>query len=132
MGPVEERYAGVVQVTDLFRRGVVSPLDEQAETQLRTMFVTEPLRVEFLPFVDNWFGALWHTGVFGLMNQACGSLIDEYEEELLELGQLELAIGAVRKCGKQVVAPQTREVIDRLCSLLEAAQQRGRPVLFVL
>jgi hypothetical protein len=69
-----------MQNSALFRRGVVLPLNEEAEEGLRYNDVNESTQAEYLEISRDLFSNLWEIGLFDEINRRCGSLIDDYEE----------------------------------------------------
>ena len=125
-----------MQRSELFRRGIVVPLDQWAEDCLRAGNVTEHLNVRFLHLPDDEviFLVLWKLGLFMEINARCNSLIDDYEEDLIEpslLHEVHAAVAAARK----LPAAQERSIANFLYEtdkLVGEAILRSRPMVFVL
>ncbi|MCC9605376.1 hypothetical protein LOC68_23265 [Blastopirellula sp. JC732] len=120
-----------MQLPALFRRGVVRPLDDHAERQLLQFSIEAPLRVEWLPILeDPFFDEIWGTGLFQRINQACGTNISDYEEEILPAPTLQTAIAAIR------TGRPSGRLSDEFCQQLEAlltdAAVTNRSVFFVM
>ena len=122
-----------MQLPTIFRQGIISPLDDETESQFRSWSLSGLSMVMFLPIEgSDLSGELWDSGLFEAINTAAGSLIDEYEEELLEPGQLSLAVSAVECRISEQSSPEIRVFYERLLRMLHEARAAGRPVLFVL
>jgi hypothetical protein len=120
-----------VQVSALYRRGVVRPLDEIAETQLRRSLVASPIRCEWLAIVDSGqFTEIWQSGVFLRIAEACATEIAEYEEVILESHMLSTAIDVLSSMA--VASHDAKQFVAALNSLMIAAAADEMPVLFVL
>jgi hypothetical protein len=73
-----------MQMSELYRRGIVLPMDQQAQFELETNDVTEHTYVKSLMFDDDKdFLTVWKSGVFDRINTACSSCVDDYEEEAI-------------------------------------------------
>lgn len=122
-----------MQVPALFRRGVVVPLTGEAEASMRSWFA-EPTNSVLHLRIDNdeEFNSLLDTNVFAKLNQACGVIIDDYEEEIIEPGQLDKAIKVILELGEEPKAEAHRHFFYRLLELFERARAEQRPVFFIL
>jgi hypothetical protein len=124
-----------MQNSELYRRGIVIPLDVEAELSLRNNDITECTNVCVLQIPDDGvFEELWSIGLFREINSRCSALLDDYEEDWIEA---ELAQGIVAAI-ETVVQTQTplppavsRFLVDARRVIVEAVAQ-SRPVLFVL
>lgn len=122
-----------IQVSQLFRRGVVRPLNEEAAVQLRTMFVESPIRCEWLPILgEQNFIAIWRSGVFQRIADACQAPVRDYEEALLELASISDAMTAVEATPVAGHSNQVQAFLTNLAGLLCDARRAGTLVLFVL
>jgi hypothetical protein len=73
-----------MQPSELWRRGVIMPLTSDAAAKMNDGEIDESTEVYFLPIsTHNLFSSLWGIGLFDRINQACGTLIDDYESEWL-------------------------------------------------
>jgi hypothetical protein len=121
-----------MQITAIFRQGVVRPLDARARDQITTFFVDDAARCEWLPIVGGTqFGAIWDSGLLQAIGVACNVRLTDYEEVVLPPEQIENA--------RTAVAPflaNAESVISNfaLClhGLLSDALRDQMPVLFVL
>jgi hypothetical protein len=122
-----------MQIPELFRRGLVVPETDEAETELRSWNVSKCAKVRYLPIEgDALFLSLWKAGLFRAINRACGTNIDDYEEEVLEPDMLERAILAVKQVLGEVHEPSVRQFIEKLSPFLEDAARMEKPVFVVL
>lgn len=84
------------QVSELFRRGVVRPVDARARDQLSQFYVTTSIRCEWLPILgEDAFVALWVSGLFKALGEACDMAFGDYEEIMVESDDVPKASGAV-------------------------------------
>jgi hypothetical protein len=123
-----------MQNSALFRRGVVMPLDQSAEEQLRNDNVSEATQVEWIEIgSQSLFDALWNLGLFQDINHRVDSLIDDYEQEVVEsdhVGEIGSAVKAA--LSKKRLTSELRSFLASLSALAERAKVNRRPVFFVL
>jgi hypothetical protein len=124
-----------MQNSELFRRGVVLPLDDRAEDGLRFNDVDPSMQVQHLPIISEvLFEALWRIGLFHQINNRCATLIDDYEEAVVEphgtssLASLVSAVGIPT----EGVPPDVNSFLDDLHDLANRASSLKRPLFFVL
>lgn len=119
-----------MQLPQLYRRGVVRPLDDQAATQLAAFRVNVPIRVEWLPVLgDDQFGDIWESGMLQRINEACNIQISDYEEVELKACDIPKALDALactNNGSRDVVT-----FVDALKQLLKEAATTARNVYFV-
>ncbi len=123
-----------MQVSEMFRRGVIAPRSDEAERQLRSCFVSSDIDVDVVPIDDSdaIFHAIGSSGIFDAINAACGSAIDDYEEEILEPQQLPAAIATVDNMAVADASGVVVQFRSRLLQLMRESEARKRPVMFVL
>lgn len=119
-----------VQLSQFFRRGVIRPLDDVAGQQLAAFRIDSPIRVEWLPIMnDDEFAEIWEAGVLQRINEACGIDISDYEETELPANRIESALQAVRNdAGKRDSIGQFMQSLD---GLLSDALATNKNVYFV-
>jgi hypothetical protein len=123
----------MMQVPEMFRRGVVVPMDEDAEHEMRSWNVSAAVHVRFLPIENEAsFNSIWEAGVFAELNHACGTNMDDYEEEVMEPKALDRAIAVIARRSKESCPLGLQEFMTRLLGLLREAKEMNRPVFFVL
>jgi hypothetical protein len=124
-----------MQNAELYRRGIVLPLDEDAEESLRTNDVTESTNVRLLRIAsDALFEALWETGFFQEVNTNCSTLIGDYEEELVgesSVGGILAAVESVTRTATDL-QPAVVEYLAEVKAMVQEAIDTSRPVLFIL
>jgi hypothetical protein len=119
-----------MQLSQLYRRGVVRPLDEHAAKRLAAFKVDAPIRVEWLPVLgDDQFGDIWDSGILQRINEACEIQISDYEE-------IELKACGIPKALNVLTCPHqgSRDVMtffDALKQLLMDAAATASNVYFV-
>jgi hypothetical protein len=119
-----------MQLPQIYRRGVVRPLDDDAAKELSSFGVFNPIRVEWLSVLgDSQFAEIWESGLLQRINEACGVEISDYEEVELIAADLPKALRAVESvvCDSAVANTFAR----RLRSLLSDASASGRCAYFV-
>jgi hypothetical protein len=121
-----------MQITQLFRRGIVAPLTDQTADQLATWFVDGLVSIDFLPISnDAMFYKLWDTGIFQSLNQKCGTIIDDYEEEALKPDNMEIAMSVLIEFKQTIKDPDVNLFVENLITLCRSAQKNNHPVYFV-
>lgn len=78
------------------------------------------------------FQTLWILGLFHAINTACGSMVDEYEEEELRPNQLPALRRALKREQRRFRSDDTRSAIDKMLLLASRAESTGRSLHFVL
>lgn len=122
-----------MQLSEKFRRGIVVPLSDHSAEQLSRWAVDKFVMVEFLSIVDqSLFDQIWEAGIFQAINSACSTLIDDYEEEDLQPDLLERAIAALSATQRKVKEPAVKLFVDGLIAICRSAQEKHRPVYFIL
>jgi hypothetical protein len=119
-----------MQLPQLYRRGVVRPLDDLAAIQLAAFRIDASIRVEWLPILgDDQFGEIWESGMLQRINEACNIQISDYEE-------IELKACDIPKALRALECPNngSRNVVtflDALKKLLKEAARTATNVYFV-
>jgi hypothetical protein len=124
-----------MQNAELYRRGIVLPLDCDAEVSLRSNNVSETTNVRLLKIIGaEGFEALWRLGLFQEINARCATLLDDYEEEMIDPASVEVLLTIVDSISRAAVAqhPDVVEFLEGLRDLAQQASTLSRPLLFVL
>jgi hypothetical protein len=122
-----------MQLTQLFRRGILVPLTDRSAEQLSRWSVDDFVTVEFLPIGDqSLFDEIWQASIFQSLNSACSTLIDDYEEEVLRPDDLERAIATLSASQRTVKEPAVELFVESLIAICRSALEKHRPVYFVL
>ena len=122
-----------MQLAQLFRRGILVPLTDRSAEQFSRWSVDDFVTVEFLPISDqSLFDEIWEAGVFQSLNSACSTLIDDCEEEVLQPDLLEQAIATLIASQRKVTKPAVKLFVESLVAIFRSAQDKHRPVYFVL
>lgn len=121
-----------MQNTELFRRGVVLPLNDAAEELLRVNDVSEDTPVLYIEIAEeSFFEELWSIGIFRRINEKTNGLIDDYEEHFVD--SLESIIAATNETiSEEILSSESRKFLLALSSLAAEAKTLNRSVLFVL
>lgn len=118
-----------MQLSSLYRRGVIRPLDNNASNQLAAFRVDSPIRVEWLAVAsEEQFGRIWDSRVFRCINDACGIDISDYKEVELKSHLVKTAHSVV-DCVPLV--DDAAHFAAGLKSLLLEAMLENRSVYFV-
>ena len=121
-----------MQNSELYRRGVVVPLDEKAEQSLRVNDVDESANVRYLSVDDRMFEMLREVGLFQEINSRCDSLLDDYEEEWIEATRVtEILVAIDSIADKAAQQPMIVAFLEEIRLLVKEAATLSRPVLFV-
>jgi len=123
-----------MQPSALYRRGIVVPLNDDAEEKLRAYNVDSNTKVHVLSIPDQeLFESLWRCGLFKEINQRCCALLDDYEEEIIEASSVAKISAAVGKVGGTALeGSKERAFLRELDTLVSKAVELSRPMLFVL
>lgn len=123
-----------MQNPEIYRRGIVIPLDDATEQALRTNKVCESTNVRLLKIADNSeFEAIWELGLFREINARCSTLVDDFEDEVVEpefIGEVIAAIDSLEPESKQ--NSKTEKLLEDLRNLAIQARRSDRPLFFVL
>jgi hypothetical protein len=120
-----------VQLSNIFRRGIVRPLDEHAERQLANFWIDSPIRVEWLPiFSDSIFEKIWESKIFQDINSVCKTGISDYEEVQLEVDKIVIALRVIREA--RFKDDQVVMFCKKLDGLLSDALISKKTVYFIL
>ena len=119
-----------MQISELYRRGVVRPLDDDASRQQATVKFEDSLRTEWLPILsDSQFAEIWKTGILQQINEACNVSISDYEDVELHSSHVEMAMQVMKK--NWAKAGSARPFFQMLLALLAAAKENKSNVYFV-
>ena len=123
-----------MQNSELFRRGIVVPLDKKAHMALLSNNVDEATNIEFFEFPnDEVFERLWAKGLFENINTELGSMINDYELEIVESPKVVVLRGIVERFRNESPLDADEEcVITALEKLSAIAIKIASPVFFVL
>ncbi len=118
-----------MQVPELFRQGVVRPLDDTAAAQLANWWIETPIRTEWLPLLNDDFDLIWESGILQRINEACGIEISDYEEVELKASDVPKALHVLAN-----VSHGNRDVamfVEGLKALLTEAEATASSVYFI-
>ncbi len=121
------------QLTEIWRRGIVVPLSAQRADEMASFHVSSEEDVEYLEIKDDsFFDSLWGTNLFQDINRKCGSLIDDYEEEVLAPEALIGVLGVVTKHMLHLREPRITLFLEKFGAMVKRAIDLGYPVYFIL
>ena len=123
-----------MQNSELFRRGVVLPLNEEAEELLKINEVEETTSVRYLEIEDEkGFENLWAVGIFQKINERVNGMIDDYEEHFVEASKMSGVMAAIDDVrGANKLSNDVESFMGSLVSMASEASSIERPLLFVL
>lgn len=123
-----------MQNSELFRRGFVVPLNWRAEKALSNSNVDENTEVHFYELSnEEVFEELWEAGLFILINEQLGVMIDDYEEEKIEpqfVASLKIIVKQFEE-SNEIEAPG-REAVLKLIGLCDIAIKHKSSLFFIL
>ena len=123
---------GKMQPSALWRRGVVLPLSAEAADSVRGWAVDETTAVEYLPLAtEAACSELFALGLISGINEACGSLIGDYESECLQPHQFTVAEKVIREWHRRWPTGESGEFAAKLLALIGRARELGQPLYFV-
>ena len=121
-------------LTEKYRQGIILPLDDEAEKLVRSYQFDSNSMIEaiILDEKNGIFSKIWYSGLFQKINSEIDTLIDEYEEEIIEYEKLNSVIKILRKYKSLNNRLDDFDMfIDDLIRLVEKAIQLKRPICFV-
>ncbi|QDV19695.1 hypothetical protein Pan153_43620 [Gimesia panareensis] len=122
-----------MQLSYCYRRGILSPRNREAEIQLRSWDIAHPVLVEFISLNnDADFDSLWDISVFQKINGLCDSMIDDYEEEIIEPDKLHLIVELIETEFQNVRSVSLQNFFEAFRELLLNAINNQKPVFFIL
>ena len=126
------RTVQLEQLSTRFRRGIVAALDPETAVALASWGVGESAYVDFISIDDVLSDDLEEVGIWDALNDACGTHITTYDEEVIQIGQLETAIEVVETFWSATKWQDNRLFLRRLRTLLVDAAKREMPVFLIL
>ncbi|QDU51748.1 hypothetical protein [Gimesia panareensis] len=122
-----------MQLSACYRRGILSPRNQEAENQLRSWNIEHPILVEFISLNnDTDFDSLWDLRVFQKINGLCNSMIDDYEEEIIEPDKLHLIVELIDTEFQNVRSVSLQNFFEAFRELMLNAINNQKPVFFIL
>jgi hypothetical protein len=123
-----------MQNSELFRRGVVVPLDDEALGRIRANDVAGDTRVEYAEIAnESDFEWLWARDFFARINAETGSTLDDHEEDELDPSTAGAVALLALEFEKQRHAPASiQQFCRKLGDACSVATATGYPMFFVL
>lgn len=124
-----------MQNSELYRRGFVVPLNREAEQAVTNNNVDEQTSVEFYGLTsEEVFYDLWEMGLFDLINDRLGTMLDDYEEDKIEASQVNLFKGVIRdfEHSNKIADTLRKQVLLELDTLCDIAKEKSRPLFIIL
>lgn len=122
-----------MQNSELFRRGFVVALNSKSEQDLINNNVGINTDVKFCEIPDEGtFESLYNKGLFDIMNNVTGSMIDDYEEEMIEYYKINALFDVINNFKKQVSLNNSElNVLGGLEDLLTIAKNGKHSIFFI-
>jgi hypothetical protein len=126
-----------MQVSSLYRRGVVVPVGPKAQLDLWNGAAddTTPVKVVRIRSDEQFYRLSMTGGLFHAINDACESFIGDYEDELIPAEKSECLFNCVdswlRSHGSKI-SPEDIEAVEAIRELASTALRSSMPVWFVL
>lgn len=122
-----------MQNSEIYRQGIVLPLDTQAMERLRDNDVDLSTHIRVLKVPSNKvFANLLQLKLFEEINKRCTAIIDEYEEEWIDASAVTGIAEAIDAIERIVCDPDTARFLSELRTMASDAGKMHRPLLFVL
>jgi len=123
-----------MQNSEVYRRGFVVPLSEEAEQALMINDVAYDTAVEFCEIPNQeTFEELHFIGVFNVINSNLNVSLDDYEEDIVEEAQVSLLKELVERLKDfPGISLQASGAVDGLIRLCNVALKHKSPVFFIL
>ncbi|MDN5199900.1 hypothetical protein QQ008_00965 [Fulvivirgaceae bacterium BMA10] len=123
-----------MQNSEIYRRGFVVPLNEEAEQSILENNVRNSTKVDYFELPnEEVFESLWEKGLFELINTQLGAIIDDYEEERIEsqkVNELKKILMAFENDNE--FDPLEKKVVLELKRLCDIAIKINSSVFFIL
>lgn len=114
------------------QRGIIVPLSEESLLHFRKGDVSSKDEFEIIEIDDGLFFLLWHVGVFKKVNEICGSLVDDYEEEEVKDNLEELQSTIYHWSKKRGLGTELVTFLEQFERLIGIARKKNMPILFLL
>jgi hypothetical protein len=120
-----------MQNSRLYRRGIVLPRSAQAVEDIRLNDVSPETPIALCKFSsDDEFYSIWETGIFKKINDACDSIIDDYEGEEVAPEKIK-AMQTIVICFLQKSCPEHRKFLESFSELCTEALAAKMPLFFI-
>ena len=115
-----------------FQRGIVVPLDDAAESVMETGQLDRIASTIYFSFVDDsLFLLVSRSGLFGDLNRACGTQIEDSRNECITSEKLDAAITATRDLIEIVIDDDTRWILEQILGVFADAKRLGKSAHFI-
>lgn len=119
-----------MQLSEIFRIGVVVPLTDETTCQLRNGNINNIVDAKFLPLTQEDFNFIWHTGFLNELSEMIAVRISEYENTFVDSLPLDFP-GMLKKYSLAYADSELNGLFDKLSAILLFASASGMPVCFV-
>lgn len=122
-----------MQLTELFRRGIVMPLNELSKVQLSSWNFGSICRVQFIPLNDDMnYLPIWDSQLFQKINEVCGTNIDDYEEECLTQNMIKDLLVLLNSFILETTNVTAKQFASELKNMAEDALKIGSDIYIIL
>ncbi len=120
-----------MQMSELWRRGVVMPGSADVLARWRERGVEKEDQANYLEISDRVFHEAWGVGLFARINEKCDSLIDDHEEEEIAAEYLGDVVKIASTCTTVASLEGFKDFCAKLVELCREAMDKGMPLFFV-
>lgn len=121
-----------MQLSEIFRIGIVVPLDSNACMQLKNGAVNGPIDVTFLPLRQQDFISIWHSELFQELGSELRITITDYEDYCIEEKFLSKALllcqEKIRKFKHQ---HEMSNLLEKISVVMESAIKLNYPMFLI-
>ena len=121
------------QLSEVWRRGIVTPLDGRSVDEMVQGLVSSHCSVQYLEIGDAVsFDSVWDLNLFQDINRHCDTLIDDYEDACIPPERLAVAISVVLSHERRTKDHGVSSFLGALDGLMNRALHLNHPVYFIL
>jgi len=122
-----------MQISERFRRGVVVPLDETSVRSMADGVVDESTRVHFVEIsTQAEFESIWRAGIFDEINKQLGTIMHDYEEEIVPVEMTPRLRAIVKSYSKMLISYSANGFFAALLEACDFAFRSGMALYFIL
>lgn len=120
-----------MQISEIFRRSIVIPLDKETYIQFRNGNINNVLNVHFLPLEKEEFEDLWKTKVFHKFNSILNYRISDYEDEYIKGNDIRLLKEIVKEEIKINNVENEKMILEKVFAQLDIFKELEYGVFFI-
>lgn len=119
-----------MQLAEVFRLGIVVPLTDETNFQLKAGDINGLVEVKLLSLNQEDFYLIWESGLFEEMNVSLGLEISEYEDNRIEFQFLESCLTIVKKYFMDGKNEIIKSLLNKIYDILFFGASIKMPVYF--